>query len=488
MTRTETPRTLLCGTLTIATLVLMAGCGTLSTQTVPPVAHSAIQDPKPVEVAPPQTEPPKSQLIVPDQPAVDYWTRRFSGEKHKSFQIQLDRAQNYVVPCQEVFRELGLPEDLVYVALVESGFTPTAQSRAAAVGMFQFISTTGKRFNLEQNRWVDERRHPFKAARAAAEYLSVLYDTFHSWPLALAAYNCGENAVQGALDQSRLQSFWELAQYGYLPSETRDYVPKVLATIRIVRDTRQYGFQYDPQHYTPKHETVPVPGGVKLAWIEKQTGVPESCLQSCNPELCRAATPPGDSTYNLCVPIGTGCTVQAALAGCPLPEERLEEKPLVLKNTGEGKGLTAPASFSHTVRPGDTWFSLARKYQCSVNALASSNGMKPSPQSLKAGQTLRVPATGNIVSATAKKVAMKKQPEQPIAIAAKASRPAQKACIAYPVRPGDTLWSIAGKFHVSVEELCANNKLRPSQKLAVGNVLTICSDGGLPSAGTRKKN
>jgi membrane-bound lytic murein transglycosylase D len=476
MIRTAMSGRLLCGTLTVAALALVAGCSTLPTQTAPQAAYQA---PKQEEVLPPKIEPSKMDLAIPDQPAVDLWTRRFSGEKHKSFQVQLDRARNYVVPCQEIFRQQGLPEDLVYVASVESGFTPTARSRANAVGMFQFIETTGKRYRLEQNHWIDERRHPFKAARAAAEYLSFLYDTFHAWPLAIAGYNCGEKAVQTALDQSGLKTFWELAQYGYLPAETREYVPKVYATIKIARDSQHYGFHFDPQHYTPKHETVAVPGGVKLAWLEKQTGVPESSLRTCNPELCQAVTPPGDSPYDLCVPIGTGESVQAALATCPLPQEKPVAKPIVTKNTAEPGSIAAPAPGSYTIKPGDTWFSLARKHQCSVDALAALNGLKPTPQSLRKGQTLKVPAKGHMILAAEKNDTVGKQPG-PIAIPAKASRPAQKTCLSYPVRPGDTLWSIAGKFGVSVEELSVHNKLRQNHKLVAGNSLSICTGDSPP--------
>ena len=488
MTRMEMPRTFLYGALILAVLTTLAGCSTVPKTSATKPVCVACQLQNQAEGTLAKSEQLKAELVVPDQPAVDLWTRRFSVEKHKSFQVQLDRAQDYVVPCQEIFRQQGLPEDLVYVALVESGFTPTARSHANAVGMFQFIETTGKRYRLEQNQWIDERRHPFKAARAAAEYLSFLYDSFGSWPLAIAAYNCGEKAVQAALDQSKLQSFWELAQSGYLPSETRDYVPKVLATIKIVRDTKLYGFHFNPQHYTPKHEIVSVPAGVKLAWIEKQTGVPESSLRTCNPELCQAATPPGDSPYELCVPIGTGESVQTALAACPLPtpEERPAAKPLPLKNAGEARSVVATAPGSCTIKPGDTWFSLARKHQCTVSALASFNDLKPSPHSLKTGQTLKIPPTGQVMLAAAKKDTATKQPSS-MAMPAKATRPAQKVCVAYPVRPGDTLYSIAGKFRTSVEELSTHNKLHQGQKLVAGNTLTICSGDSAPNERMAKK-
>jgi membrane-bound lytic murein transglycosylase D len=489
MTPMERFRTSLCGSLAAAVLALLAGCSTLSKQPAPQETCTICQLQQQMD-APGTTGAGKAELSVPDQPAVDLWTRRFSGEKHKSFQIHLDRARDYAVPCEEIFRQQGLPGDLIYVALVESGFTPTARSHANAVGMFQFIAATGKRYRLEQNQWIDERRHPFKAARAAAEYLSFLYDSFGSWPLALAGYNCGEKAVQAALDQSGLKTFWELAQNGYLPAETREYVPKFYATVKIVRDTKLYGFQFDPQHYTPKHETVPVPGGVKLAWLEKQTGVPESSLRNCNPELCQPVTPPGNSSYDLCVPVGTGEAVQTALATCPLPapEEKPAPKPLLVKNMVETKNLAAAAPCSHTVKPGDTWFSLARKYQCSVDTLASLNGLKPSPQSLKKGQTLKIPSTGHVVLAATKKDSAQKQ-TSPVATQAKASRQTQKTCLAYPVRRGDTLYSIAGRFHLSVEELCANNKVHQGQKLVAGNNLTICTgDSSSPERITKKKN
>lgn len=190
---------------------LLAGCGTLPSQQAASVNHPSphiVGTPRDVipETRAPQiaAKAPKRELTIPEQPAVEDWVQRFSQDKRKSFQAQLDRSRQYLVPVQEIFAQAGLPKDLVYVALVESGFSPTARSHANAVGMWQFISSTGKRFGLEQNQWIDERRHPFKAARAAADYLSFLYDTFGTWELALAAYNAGENGVQGALDRANV--------------------------------------------------------------------------------------------------------------------------------------------------------------------------------------------------------------------------------------------------------------------------------------------
>jgi membrane-bound lytic murein transglycosylase D len=448
-------------------VALVAGCTAFTSNQSTSIDPSASLR-QPSQAPPMQPQPgPKWELAVPDQPAIDAWVERFSGEKHKSFQTQLERARFYVLPAQEVFARRGLPADLVFVALVESGFSPTAQSHANAVGMWQFISSTGKRFGLEQNKWIDERRHPLKAAGAAADYLSFLYDRFGSWPLALAAYNAGERAVQETLDRSQLRTFWELAEYGYLPAETRDYVPKVFAAVKIIRDPRHYGFYFDAKHYVPPHETVSIPGGVKLAWIGKHIGVSEASLQSCNPELCRPVTPPGCSSYELCVPVGKGSDVINALTVHPLREEK-----------NDGKTLAAPSKStvaSYKARPGDSWLGLARKYKCSVKTLSALNGANPS-KPLKAGQTLKVPAgEAPIVVAAVRSrerqdrvAAASPGKNKPSTVGQKPAQP-----LYYPVRQGDTLWSIAERFRVPVKTICALNELSPNQKLIPGNRLAI---------------
>jgi membrane-bound lytic murein transglycosylase D len=449
----------------------------MSSNQTAPVTHSTPPPVVPLNTQTPAPEflTPKWELAVPDRAEIDTWVRRFSEEKHRSFQTQLDRARFYVVPVQQIFEERGLPKDIVFVALVESGFTPTAKSHASAVGMWQFISATGKRFGLEQNEWVDERRHPFKSARAAADYLSFLYDMFGSWPLALAAYNCGENAVQGAQVKSGLKSFWELAEAGYLPSETRDYVPKLLATVKIIRNPQQYAFRFDPKHYVQRHETVSVPGGVKLAALEKKAGVPKASLQDCNPELCKPETPPWCSSYELCVPVGTGGMIMSAISQGGLKEEKPPVKEPAPK-TREKASPPSPATLSCKVNPGETWFGLSRKYGCTPQELALLNGTRLSSP-LKAGQTVKVPCSERLASPAAvqKKPDAGRKVELAQSSGKKAVLAVQKppTLIHYPIREGDTLWSIAGRFNVSVDVLCAKNELKPNQKLIPGKLLTI---------------
>jgi len=599
-------------------VALLAGCGTFTSHQSLSEESSARSDQsknKTQAIAAPEQDAslasasaPKWELPIPEHRSIECWTRRFSTEKHTSFQVQLDRACPYAVPAQQIFEQRGLPKDLIYVALVESGFTPKARSHAKAVGMWQFIPATGKRFGLEQNKWVDERCHPMKAARAAADYLSFLYDTFGSWPLALAAYNAGEKAVQGALDQSGLKTFWDLSDHGYLPFETRDYVPKVLAAVTIIRDPKHYGFHLTSEHYVKKHETVPIRGGVKLSWIEKKIGLPEASLQDCNPELCRPETPPGCSNYELCVPVGKGDDLLAALAESPVQEETPQKKALAAppkpllsyearpgdswlglsrkykcsardlaalngmtlsdtlkvrqtikipaeespmaaaavqarENTtaiqakedkvkpsqsnvdprkspssgqkltmssqgapmGKGddhlaapaespvqqekpqkKALTAPPKslLSYEAKPGDSWLSLARKYKCSAKDLTALNGMTLS-DTLKVRQTIKIPAgelpmVAAVIQTKENKAAIqttenKAKPSQSNVDARKPSSSEQKlsTSIQYPVRRGDTLYSIADKFGISVKALCAQNELTEKEKLIPGNLLTI---------------
>jgi len=243
----------------VGTLALLAVCGTFyfqpkaSLYLTSRLRHSEetlLDNPAPKRPLPiPDHPAPKWSLPIPDHPTIDAWARRFSEKEYKSFQIQLDRAHLYAVPAQQIFVRKGLPKDLIYVALIESGFSPAARSHANAVGIWQIASKTGIRFGLEQTQWVDERRHPMKAAQAVADYLSLLYDQFGSWSLALAAYNAGENTVQGALDKSGLKTFWDLSENGYLPAETRDYVPKVFAAVKIIRKPEFYGFRLDSEHF-----------------------------------------------------------------------------------------------------------------------------------------------------------------------------------------------------------------------------------------------
>lgn len=398
--------------------------------------------------------------MIPDHPAIDEWVAYYEGKNPNSFQASLDRARPYVKQAREIFEQQGLPPDLVYVALVESGFSPTTRSHADAVGMWQFISATGKRFGLRQDTWIDERRHPFKAARAAAEYLSFLYDTFQSWPLALAAYNAGEKRVQDALQATGLKSFWELAENGSLPKETRDYVPKVLAAIRIIKQPERYGFRFDPAECTATCAAINVPGGISLAWLSEQVGIEVAELETHNPELCDGATPPGQKRYALCVPVAKRKQATARLSSLSLTPG-------------------AFAAVPYKVERGDTLYGLARRFGGRADLLAAFNRMRLADP-LVAGKTIRIPLTGSQNVASRKSfanlpskraVAASTRKQKSLSSSASADR---CRLVPYKVRAGDTLWSIARRFETSLEKILTHNSLKPEETLHTGRVLTIC--------------
>ena len=365
----------------VGTLAILELCGAFSSQPRASIYSASFF--RHSEETLPESPSPKWALCIPDHPAVDTWVTRFSERDHRCFQSRLDRARFYLAPAQEIFVRNGLPKDLIYVALIESGFCPTARSHAKAVGMWQIVSNTAKRFGLAHNEWVDERRNPMKAAQAAADYLSLLYDRFGSWSLALAAYNAGGRAVHEALEKSGLQTFWDLMENGLLPAETCEYVPKVFAAVKIVRNPDLYGFSLEPECVVAQKETVPVPGGLKLSWLGKLIGLPKRLLENYNPELCQATTPPKSSSYELCLPTGKKDDLLTCLARYPRPDEKPVSK--------VADGSQPSAVKLYRVRRGDSWSTLACRNNCSVNALASLNGMKAS-KPLKAGQVLKLPA------------------------------------------------------------------------------------------------
>lgn len=472
---------------------LLSGCSYVAQhESSGPKTTDSIVPPAPVPPAlqpvEPAGNPPKCELPIPCNQAIEVAVAKCSEYGHQGFQIELDRACDYVLPVRKLFKRQGLPPDLVYVALVESGFTPRARSRANAVGMWQIISRTGARLGLLQNRWIDERCNPTKAAQAAADYLSQLYDTFGNWPLALAAYNAGPKAIQNALDKSGLKTFWELADAGWLPAETRQYVPKVYAAVIIARNPDRYGFQYNPDHYVARYEKVVVPGGVKLAWVGKKIGVSKAELLHCNPELCKPVTPPFCSEYQLCVPRGCRDDVLAALANHS-PCEARSEKEFNRKAGAVHKTIQLSL---HKVSRGDTWDSLARRYKCRASMLASINHSGTS-KILKPGQLLKVPvSSAPAVARRAKPAAVKfliAKRQRAIAERKPRGRLRKTAArsIHYKVSQGDTLWTIAERFHVPVSALRTQNDLRPNQKIRSGARLLICTSLACARASRRRR-
>jgi membrane-bound lytic murein transglycosylase D len=225
----------------------------------------------------------------------------FSTERKGTIRRYLSRSTRYLPLIKGVFQEYGLPEDLAYLAMIESGFNANAYSHAHACGMWQFIKGTGARYGLAMDGYVDERRDPEKSTRAAAKYLLDLYKQFGSWYLAAASYNCGEGRVQRELNQSSHKNFWELSANQCLPKETKNYVPQLIAATIIAKNPEKFGFKSVPYLPALAVDQVQVNEPTSLKAVAVAVNVPPEEVQSLNPELLRGITPP-DGKYTLNLP------------------------------------------------------------------------------------------------------------------------------------------------------------------------------------------
>jgi membrane-bound lytic murein transglycosylase D len=309
---------------------------------------------------------------------VNKWVQReidsFLGPERKAFEEAYRRSGFYRERIQADLRQAGLPEELVWLPVVESWFMPRALSSARALGMWQFIASTGYRFGLTRDRFVDERMDPVKSTRAAIGYLTYLHALFGDWSTALAAYNCGEGYVQRTIARQTtnyLDDFWDL--FTRLPFQTARYVPRFIAAVLIVKEPARFGVTL-PEPYPPlAFETVTVAQPAKLESWASAMGAETAELEFLNPELRVSATP--DRSYSLRVPGGSSGAALAAADGLP----RFIPPPELVVAV-------------YIVRPGDTLSGIAAKHRTSIQALQKLNGMGGT--TVRIGQRLRVPVRG----------------------------------------------------------------------------------------------
>ena len=226
----------------------------------------------------------------------------FSTERKETIRRYLSRSTRYLPMIKATFQEYGLPEDLAYLAMIESGFNANAYSHAHACGMWQFIKGTGVRYGLTVDSYQDERRDPEKSTKAAAKYLLDLYKQFGSWYLAAASYNCGEGRVQRELNQSSHKNFWELSDNQCLPNETKNYVPQMIAATIIAKNPEKFGFKNIPYQPPLAVDKVQVKEPTSLKAAAVAVNVPVEEIQALNPELLRGVTPPDTPSYALNLP------------------------------------------------------------------------------------------------------------------------------------------------------------------------------------------
>ncbi len=443
----------------------------------------------------------KNSIPITYNERIEYYIEFFRTNYHNNFIKWMERSEIYMPELKRLLTERGMPTDLAYLPLIESGYNPNAVSHANAVGMWQFISSTGKIYGLEINNWKDERRNVEKATLAASGYLGDLYEEFGSWELALASYNCGEVRVRRTIKLAGSNDYWEISRL--LPRETRNYVPKYMAALIIAKNPRHYGFTETKYDDSPKFVKVAVPPEKSLKDIASLADYDHKKLKKQNPELIGGITPPG-TNYQLLVDPGH--------------KEAFESKKdefASLKNVKP----SATTYKRYKVRNGDNLWLIARKFGVSVNSIKRNNRLKSNM--IKPGQSLKIKKTtsygsssGSYTATSSKSTSVKKKTTSTKTSSSrqvytvrkgetigeiaenfgiglsvlkryngmKSSNiragqklkipPGSKKTINYNIKNGDTLSDIADRYRVSVNELQKWNNLRTT-KLTAGNKLKI---------------
>lgn len=376
----------------------------------------------------------------------------------------LGRSHRYMERYRQILKEEGLPQDTVFLAMIESGFGNFAYSRAKASGPWQFIAATGKSYGLKQDFWVDERRDPERSARAAARFLKRLREQTGDWRLAWAGYNAGAGRILAA-QRKGYDDFWEMADVPgkkVLRAETKGYVPKLMAAAIITKHHEAFGFRQDEidrQAWT-EYEEVDVADATLLTVIARAAGVSEKEIIDLNPELRRACTPP--RPYKIKIPAERA---QAFAEAWPALRAK-----------------TRLTFAGHVVRRGDSIGRIAQRYGVPAQGIMEMNGLK-SARKLRIGSELIIPRPAAGVAVAAR--APEPEPRRPAAAERAAAAPVRTASAAAPaakpahttlrVRAGDTLWSIAQRFGVELQDLCRWNGIKNprSHKLMVGAMIVV---------------
>ena len=395
-------------------------------------------------------------IDIPMNARVLRYVELFTGRLRSFLEDSLNRGARLLPMIQDALRAEGLPTDLAFVPVVESAFNPNAMSHAKARGLWQFMRGTAVENGLRHDWYIDERAEPALATVAAVRYLKSLHRTFGDWHLALASYNGGPGRVQKALKRSGKTDFWALtATSRYLPRETRDYVPLILAAVIVARNPVQYGLTLTPAPEPAAFETLEVTSPVDLRRLSEAIGHPVTALQTLNPALRRWVTPLRAESFSLRVPEGTAEAAAAYVAAHAL----------------EGGGPFA----WHTVRKGETLASIARKLKVARRDLAEANFLSLRAR-ITTGNRLVVPrppgtvALSAVPSAAPASAAVQREP---VRRASAAPRRAAITSAVHRVRKGETLGSIARRYRTTVAELRRWNRLtstivKPGDRLTVG--------------------
>ncbi|MDP3296899.1 MAG: transglycosylase SLT domain-containing protein [Thermodesulfovibrionia bacterium] len=296
-----------------------------------------------------------------------FYTKKFK----ENFLIQLSRTGKYLEKIAEIFRERELPQELIFLPLIESGFNLHAYSPKKAAGLWQFIPGTAKRYGLKINWWVDERRDPIKATIAASEYLSDLYGMFGSWNLALAAYNAGEGRILKALKKTKTDDFWAIRETKHIKKETKNYVPAYIAATAIALDPESFGFENVAYHAPLEYDEVTINSPMRLKTIAKLIEVEVEDIKELNPELRQSCTPPNVENYTLRIPSGA--------------------KEMFLSNLANVKEETISDEQSYTVKKGDSVGKIAKRFGVSSQSIIELNSLGKKARII-AGSKILIPS------------------------------------------------------------------------------------------------
>ena len=391
--------------------------------------------------------------------------RSFQTKEELFFEEAYKRSGLYRPMIIEELRKGGLPEHLSWVPIIESGFKVRALSRARALGLWQFIRSTGYRYGLKQDKYVDERMDPVKATQAAVKYLTELHDFFGDWTTALASYNCGELRVQNVIKAQKidyLDNFWDV--FNNLPYETARFVPRIIAAMLIIENPAKYGFTLPSPDPPLTWETLIVSQPVKLASISTTLGLDPLILSFLNPELRHDSTP--NYEYALKVPASYGDRVLAALPALPhyIPPDIVYGW--------------------HTVRSGDTLGAIARRYRTSTDAIMRLNGIR-NPRTLQIGRKLKIPGKGDPAEpGPGSSPLLRPSPEaaKPTGTtpgtsptggpAVRTAGNAPDEMTIYVIKRGDTLFALALQFTTTVKKIKEDNGLS-NDSLRVGQRIII---------------
>jgi len=359
----------------------------------------------------------------------------FSGKEKRFFLESYKRSGRFRPHIVSALEEAGLPVELSWLPLIESGFKVNALSSARALGLWQFIPSTGYKFGLKRDRYIDGRLDPIKATKAATEYLKELHQIFGDWSTVLAAYNCGEGRVLRLIRNQNinyLDNFWDL--YEQLPGETARYVPRFLASLHIINNPEKYGLDSIELEKPLKFETVTISKRMHLRDIAKKIGVSEKTLRALNPELRYRISP--DEKYPLRVPAYKG----------NLLISKLDEIPVTY--------LPQRAYTKHKVRSGESLSTIARRYRTSISRIVKANNIRKR-NFIVAGTVLKIPGKRTVLPPSPR---YKKLPG--------------KKALKYNVKRGDSLWILAKRYGTTTKKIIALNNL-PNTKLHIGQVLSI---------------